>query len=232
MLRTRTVVVGASALGVLLLAAGGVYFLASSHHAPPVFALGSPAAEPSGSLPGKWKLASGSEVGYRVREKFINQTSTTEAVARTSMVTGGMQVHVSGSDYVASSIDFVAGLSGLTSQDKYATFQAFQRDFFVRSVYLQTDVWPTAEFKADSIAVPIKQSPGPATMDLPGKFKVHGVTKDVTTHLSVQLNGADIELVGSISLDMRDYNIDVPDISFTKAEPNVLMEYHLILSRS
>ena len=82
------------------------------------------------------------------------------------------------------------------------------------------------------VGVPIEQSHGPATMDLPGKLKVHGVTKDVTTHLSVQLNGADIELVGSISLDMRDYNIDVPDISFTKAEPTVLIEYHLILSRS
>ena len=60
-------VLGAAALGLLLLVAGAAYFLVGSHHAPPAFALSTPAVQPSNSLAGKWKVATGSEVGYRVR---------------------------------------------------------------------------------------------------------------------------------------------------------------------
>ena len=216
----------------VLLAGGSAYVLTNLHHAPAAFALSTPSPQPSGSLAGKWKVADGSEVGYRVKEQFINQSGPTEAVARTTKVTGGIQVRASGASYIASSIDFAADLSTLVSQDKYATFQAFQRDFFVRTIYLQTNLYPNAEFKADSAQVAIGQAPGPVTIDAPGQLTAHGETHQVTTHLTVQINGDRIEMAGSISIDMRDFNVSVPDISFTKAEPAVLIEYHLLLVRA
>jgi hypothetical protein len=41
-----------------------------------------------------------------------------------------------------------------------------------------------------------------------------------------------VEVAGSISIDMRDFNVSVPDISFTRAEPGVVIEYRLLLARA
>jgi len=54
----------------------------------------------------------------------------------------------------------------------------------------------------------------------------------VTAELRVQVTGDQLEVVGSMNIDMRDFNVDPPDISFTKAESGVIIEYHLFLSRA
>jgi len=224
---------GVAVLCLLLAGAGISYLVLSSHQAPSTFGL---SATPSGgsasSLAGRWKVAGGSEVGYRAREQFINQPAPTEAVARTSKVTGGMRIEVAGSSYLVSSIDFTADVSSLVSQDKYATFQTYQRDFFVRSIYLQTDTYPKAEFQSGRMEVPVDLAPGPATIQVTGKLTVHGVTKPVTAPLQAQLSGAAIEVAGSITVDIRDYGVSPPDISFTRAEPAIVIEYHLVLTRA
>jgi polyisoprenoid-binding protein YceI len=229
----RRMAVAGIALACLVLAGAGLsYFVLGSHRAPSPFGLSaSPAIASADALAGSWKVAAGSQVGYRAREQFINQPAPTEAVARTSKVAGTMRIAVVGSSYRVSSIDFTADLSSLVSQDKYATFQTYQRDFFVRRIYLETDVYPKAEFKSDGIDVPTNIAPGPATLQATGRLTVHGVTKPVTTSPQAQLSGANLEVVGSISVDMRDYNVEPPDISFTKAEAGVVIEYRLILSR-
>ena len=230
----RLAVAGAVVAGLVLVGAAVAAYLVRSHAAPSAFRLSSapPSAASSSTLSGKWKVLSGSEVGYRVREQFINQPAPTEAVARTSSVTGSIQVATAGSTYKISAIDFVANLSTLVSQDRYATFQTYQRDFFIRSIYLETDQYPKAEFRGGAVDVTASLAPGPTTLDITGTLTVHGVTKSVATHPQAQLVGNQIEVAGSISVDMRDYNISPPDISFTKAEPGVLIEYHLLLGRS
>jgi polyisoprenoid-binding protein YceI len=218
---------------VVLAGAGVTYFLSTSHKAPSAFALSTAPASGSAAAPaGNWKVGPGSEVGYRTREQFINQPSPTEAVARTSKVAGGMRIAVAGSSFRVTSIDFTVDLASLVSQDKYANFQTYQRDFFVRTIYLQTDLYPKAEFRGGAIDVPANLAPGPATLQAAGRLTVHGVSKSVTTSLQAQLSGANLEVAGSVSVDMRDYGVSPPDISFTKAEPSVVIEYHLILERA
>jgi len=210
-------------------AAGGARLLLNGHNAPPVLTLSNPTSgETPSSLTGKWTVGAGSQVGYRAREKFINQPTETEAVARTSSVTGSLIVSVAGGTVRISQMKFAVDLASLTSQDKYATYQVYQRDFFIRSIYLQTDSFPTAVFIADSVSFPMPTS-GPASLDVPGKLTVHGVTKVVTAHVQAQANGAQAELAGTIGIDMRDFAIDPPDISFTRAEPLVTIEYDLKL---
>ena len=75
-------------------------------------------------------------------------------MARTSNVTGGLQIVGSDASLRATAVHFTVDLASLQSQDKYATFQTYQRDFFVRSIYLQTGTFPNAEFKADAVAIP------------------------------------------------------------------------------
>jgi len=177
-------------------------------------------------MAGRWTVGPGSQVGYRAREKFINQPGETEAVARTSKITGSLVVSVEGGTVKISQMKFTVDLASLTSQDKYASYQVYQRDFFVRSVYLQTDSFPTATFTADLVSVPLPAS-GPVSLDVNGKLTVHGSTKDVTAHVQAQAGGGQAEVAGSVSVDMRDFGIDPPDISFTRAEPTLTIEYDL-----
>ena len=232
-MRPRFVLAG---LAAVLLVGGGVTgaILLGNHHAPPSLALSTPTAtNAEGSLAGRWNVAPGSEAGYRVRERFINQATSTEAVARTTKVSGGLKVVLgSGSSVTASAIHFTVDLSALTSQDSYAKFQTYERDFFIRSIYLQTDLYPNADFTATSVSVPGGVTAAPITLDVAGSLKVHGVTKAVTSQLHVQLNGARIEVAGAINVDMRDFNVEVPSISFTKAEPLVVIEYQVMLVRA
>jgi polyisoprenoid-binding protein YceI len=229
----RFLVVGA--IGAVVLVGAGVAgtALLNSHHAPAPLALGSPTpAGAGGGLTGTWQVTAGSQAGYRVSEKFINQSAPTEAVARTTKLSGGLVVKSSGATLEATALHFTADLSALVSQDRYAVFQAFQRDFFVRTVYLMTDQFPNADFSADSVSVPAGVVSGPVSFAVTGKLTVHGETKQVTTQVQLQLTGNQVEVVGSINIDMRDFNVSPPDISFTKAEPAVVIEYRLLLVRA
>ena len=221
----------AAGAGVLALGGASVWLL-SSHRAPSPLALSTPAAGSSqSSLAGTWTVAAGSMAGYRVKEKFINQPATTEAVARTSKVAGSLVVASSGSELVATQIHFTADLTTLVSQDSYATYQVFQRDTFVRNIYLETSRFPTADFTAASTRLPADLT-GTIPLSVTGKLNVHGFTKPVTAQVQVQLNGNHVEIAGSIDIDMRDFAIAPPDISFTTAEPQAVIEFHLLLART
>lgn len=232
MTRRGLLVTGVAITVLAAIAIAGTLLL-GSHHAPSPLSLGSPApAAAKGSLAGSWKVGAGSEAGYRVREQFINQPAPTEAVARTTQISGGLQVSVAGPTIHASAVHFKANLAALVSQDKYANYQAYQRDFFVRSIYLQTDSFPSADFTADSVDIPLASDPGPASLTVSGKLTLHGETKSVTTQVQAQRTANGVEVAGSINVDMRDFNVSVPSISFTKAEPQVVIEYHLVLVRA
>jgi polyisoprenoid-binding protein YceI len=221
----RGVVVVAIAVAGVLASGGAAVWLLSSHQAPAPLALSTPAPLGShSSLVGTWKVTTGSEAGYRVKEKLINQPATTEAVARTTTVSGSLVVMPSGSGLVATQIHFAVDLATLVSQDRYATYQAYQRDFFVRTIYLETSRFPTADFTAGSVPLPAAAG-GPISLAVSGKLTVHGVTKAVTAQLQAQVSGDQVELAGSINVDMRDFAIAPPDISFTTAEPQVVLEF-------
>jgi polyisoprenoid-binding protein YceI len=229
----RGLIAGGVALVALLVIAGATALLLGSHQAPAPLALSSPAASGSASsLTGDWKVGDGSEAGYRVREQFINQPGPTEAVARTSKISGGLRVQASGSTLQASGLHFTADLAALQSQDKYANYQVYQRDFFIRTIYLQTDQFPKADFTASPVSIPSGIESGPISITVSGKLTVHGVTKSVTTTLQAQRTTSGIEVAGSINTDMRDFGVEVPSISFTQAEPGVVIEYHLVLVHS
>lgn len=226
----RRILPGAAALvAILALVLLAARLILGSHQAPSEFALSSP--HPAGSasaLAGRWTVGPGSQVGYRAKEKFINQPSETEAVARTSNINGSLVVSVEGATVKVSQMKFSVDLASLTSQDKYANYQVYQRDFFVRKIYLQTDTFPTATFAADPMSFTLPAG-APVTVDVSGRLTVHGVTKAATAHLEATGGGGQAEIAGSIRVDMRDFAIDPPDISFTRAEPQVTIEFDLKL---
>ena len=231
---SRVLVAGGVAAVVLLAVGGGVAVLLGTHRAPSPLALSSPApiAASGAAVVGSWIVAAGSEVGYRVKEQFIDQPGPTEAVARTTKISGGFRVEGSGSTLRAVALHFTANLSALQSQDKYANYKVYQRDFFIRSIYLQTDQFPNGDFTAASVTIPPGVDSGPVSITASGSLKVHGVTKPVTTLFQAQRNATGVEVAGSISVDMRDFGVEVPSISFTTAQPGVVIEYHLLFIRA
>ncbi len=192
-----------------------------------------PPSSDHGGPTGHWKIGTGSEAGYRVREKFINQPSTTEAVARTSAISGGLLVESQGGQLVVRQVSLSADLTKLHSVDTHATYQAYQRDFFVSGIYLQTGQYPTATFKADRIIPPANATSAttPLAMLSHGRLTIHGVGHDVDVPLTLQASGDRIELVGSIGLELPDYGIEVLQLGFTRAEPHAVIEFHLFLTR-
>lgn len=231
-LKRRALVISGGVIVIVIAGAVAASLLIGSHQAPPALTLSTPSSSGSPSaLAGRWTVGPGSQVGYRAKEKFINQPVETEAVARTSHVTGNLVVAIGNGTVTVSKMAFTVQLATLVSQDKYANYQVYQRDFFVRSIYLQTDSFPTATFTADAATFPMPAS-GPVSVAVMGKLTVHGVTKQVTAEVQAQTDGGQAQVAGTITVDMRDFAIDPPDISFTKAEPEVTIEYDLVLVRA
>src|SRR5437867_12804428 len=83
-----------AALAALLVLGGGgayAYFFSGLRTSPPSLAFASPRPTASGTAsptsgragPGTWTIASGSLAGYRVKEQFVGQSASNDAVART-----------------------------------------------------------------------------------------------------------------------------------------------------
>src|SRR5947207_2696189 len=80
------------------------------------------AAATPGAVAGNWAVATGSVVGYRVREQFVGQSSPHEAVARTSDVTGSVTVTQDSSGLTAANLTFTAQVGTLKSVDTVAGY--------------------------------------------------------------------------------------------------------------
>src|SRR6185312_16352705 len=124
-MRERLIVAAVAVAAVLALGGGGVYVyffsglrtspsaLGLSSPSPAADATTSPSAASSG-LAGRWKVASGSLAGYRVKELFAGESAKHEAVARTSTVSGGLTVSGDAtSGYQVSAITITVNLGDL-----------------------------------------------------------------------------------------------------------------------
>jgi hypothetical protein len=229
----RLAIPAVALLALLVGGALGARALLASHQAPAPLALRTPGpGGSSGALSGTWRVGAGSVAGYRAREQFVNQPSPSEAVATTTSVTGGFTIVQAASGAVVTGLDVRTDLRNLQSQDRYASFQTYQRDFFVRKIYLESDQYPIAEFKAGSQALPAVPASGVTKMEIRGTLRVHGVDRPETAFIQGTAVGAGLEVVGTIGVDMRDFGIAPPDISFTRAEPVLTVEFKLELRRS
>lgn len=236
----RNWLLAGAAVVVVALVAGGVYAVqfftpqraSSVTHA---FTLDSPTPAPSGSpvgLAGKWVVVTNSQAGYRAHEKFLEQSSPNDAVAHTTGVTGSVTIDGSGGPLSGTGLSVTADLRGLQSTDAFASHGPFQRDRYVGSMVLETDQFPEARFSAAEVAIPSGLEAGgqlPATAH--GNLTVHGTTRAVDIPVTMQLSGGRIEVVGAVTVDMRDYGIGVPSVAFTSVQPALTVEFHLFFGR-
>ncbi|MGI8563555.1 MAG: YceI family protein [Candidatus Dormibacter sp.] len=195
---------------------------------------GSPGASPvsSAGLVGNWSVGSGSQAGYRVKEQFAGQSSQHEAVARTTSVTGGLVVQEAGSGVQATGLKFNAQLASLQSVDQVAGFNVSQRDRIVART-LSVSQYPEATFQAQSVNLPASLPSGSTeTVTVPGQLTIHGVTKAEQVTALVKLNGSQAQINGSTTFNMTDFGISPPQVSITTVQPEVTLEFQLVLTKT
>jgi polyisoprenoid-binding protein YceI len=175
-------------------------------------ATGSAVAAPSGgtadgSVAGTWTIVTGSEAGYRVREQLANLPAESDAVGRTSDVTGTITVVE-----VGDGAQLTAGQINVDT----TTIQSNEdrRDNRLRNEGLQTDQFPTATFTlTQPVDVPAAALAGTASdVTLVGDLTLHGVTKPVQIPAKAVLAGGQVQVSGSLAFALSDFGITTPNV--------------------
>ncbi len=177
------------------------------------------APSPPGSIDGVWIVDttigdfedfSSSYAGYRVGEELAN-IGTTEAVGRTPMVSGFLEID--GSTVLAAEIE--VDLPSIVSDRP-------RRDGLVRQS-LEADQFPAAKFVLEG---PLEIGALPpegeeVRLTAPGDFSVHGVTRPVTASLEAARQGGLIVVGGSFEIRFDDYDIDPPRVAIVLSVADV-----------
>ncbi|MEY2477876.1 MAG: hypothetical protein QOG87_3191 [Actinomycetota bacterium] len=180
----------------------------------------SAAATGGSGVDGVWKVASGSQAGYRVNEVLFGQSA--EAVGRTSDVTGTFTI--AGTKVTAGS--FTVDMTTVTSDQS-------RRDGQFQGRIMEVSTYPTATFV---LASPIELGSLPADgaqidVEAMGKLTLHGTTKTVTFPLQAKRTGATIAVAGSIPVVFADYDISNPSGGPAQTEDHGELEFRLNFSR-
>jgi polyisoprenoid-binding protein YceI len=180
------------------------------------------------SLPGTWTIGADSVVGYRVRERLASLSADSDAVGRTSSITGTATISGSGSALQVSAAEFSVDMTTIASDRP-------MRDNRLRNDGIQTDRFPTSTFKLTSpVAVPAAATTGgQVDVMLTGDLTLHGVTKSVEIPAKAQLNGSVIQVLGSLDFLFSDFSINAPNIGgFVSVEDHGTLEFLVNLTKS
>jgi len=228
------------AVAVLVVLGGAgayAYFFSGLRMSPSALALSTPSPTSSATTSataatgaGTWQVTSGSQVGYRVTEQFVGQSSAHEAVARTTEVSGQVTIAQSGSTYQMAAAKITVQLANLASVDQVAGYNVTNRDRIV-SRSLDVSTYPAAVFEAQPVTLPAGVETGQTvTVSVPGKLTIHGVTKDVTATVQLRVSGTTAQIAGSISTNMTEFGVNPPSIGFTTVQQAVKIEFQLNLA--
>ena len=235
-MNNRRMVITSAVAGMLLLGALGIgiiYFVVFAGSSPPKLALSSPtpstsaaAASPDSTAgAGTWTVTSGSQAGYRVREQLASLAAPSDAVGRTSAITGTLTLTQAASGSTVTAASFTVDVTKLTSDQS-------RRDQRIRSQGLESNRYPSATFQLTTpIALPAAAASGQTIqVSATGALTIHGVTKTVTIPIDARLSGSQIELVGSITFPFSNFGMTPPSIAgFVSVQGNATMEFQLKL---
>jgi polyisoprenoid-binding protein YceI len=237
-MNNRRALIAAAVAAALILGAAGVgvlYFVVFAGSSPQKLALSSPTPSASGSVTntastagaGTWTVATGSVAGYRVREQLASLAAPSDAVGRTSSITGTLTLTQAADGYAVTAANFTVDVSKLTSDQS-------RRDQRIHSQGLESDRYPTATFKLTSPITLTTDAANGQTVHVSasGDLTIHGVTKSVTIPIDARLTGSQIELVGSITFPFSQFGMTPPSIGgFVTVQNNATMEFQLLLTR-
>jgi polyisoprenoid-binding protein YceI len=221
--------------GVLVVAVAGlvlVYFVLFPTSSPKPFSLTSSASvAPVSSrtrFAGRWTIASGSVAGYRVREKLGFLPAASDAVGRTSAITGTATLAQAGHAVTVRAASFRVDVSTLKSNET-------MRDQHIRTIGLQSATYPTATFVLSTpLTLPASAFSGRVVdTSVIGVFDIHGTAKRETVPLDMRLSSSGIAAVGSLTFPWSEFKMTAPSIGgFVSVTDRATLEFNLRLKRA
>lgn len=209
---------------VVVLAVGGfaAWYLLADDAPPPPKLTDEASSRPGGTPDGAWRIRPGGYVGYRMDELFAGETLTKTAVGRTNGVSGSMTI----------------AEDRITAAHVSADLQQLESDRTPRDTYLhdnalETNTYPTAEFDLTEPAKLPTPPPSGTVVDVPvtGTLALHGVKQPISTTLQGRWTGDRIDVVGSIPIQLRTYNINPPKTAVVTTEDDGDLELKLVFRR-
>jgi polyisoprenoid-binding protein YceI len=255
-MQTRSILISALVVAVLVIGGGGAaYFLflrgdnvapLALSTAPPTASSGTNGATTASSgagtslppasgstvdaasVPGTWTIGANSIVGYRVRERLASLSADSDAVGRTSSITGTATITGSGTTLTVAKADFSVDMTSLASDKQ-------MRDNRLRGQGIETDTYPTSTFSlTQPVSLPAAATTGTAVdVTLHGDLTLHGVKKTVDIPAKAQLSGSLIQVQGSLTFPFSDFNIVAPSIgNFVTVQDNGTLEFLVNLTEA
>lgn len=164
------------------------------------------AATSDGELAGTWTLRRG-EAGYRVRERLASLPAESDAVGRTTDVTGTITLEGDGGAVRLTTGSIEVDTTTIASDEG-------RRDDRMRREGLQTDAYPSATFTVtEPVDIPASAIAGtPSELTLVGDLMLHGVTRSVEIPVQAQLVDGVISVAGATSFPLSDFDIVAPNV--------------------
>lgn len=178
-------------------------------------------------LRGEWRIASGSEISYRLRHHVPNMTAPLESVGTTEAIKGKMTVEYRRGSHVISDLSVEVDMTKVVGD---ATTQGLA--LYTQS--LEPERYPTATFVGKTpIIVPQPQT-GSDTVAFyfEGALTAHGITRQVSIPVQAVLDDERVEAQGSLLFPMADFGITPPTPSEVTVEPNGTLEFRLLLEKA
>ena len=201
-----------------------LYSRLTTGDAPAPLALSTQSSAPSNDpsvpldLNGTWRVAAGSQAGYRIGE-VLSETSV-EVVGRTEEVSGSATIV--GDELTAVAV--VVQTAGI------ATDESARDSYFRRA--LDTSTYPEASFvSSGSVDVSaLATATAPVSIEAPGTLTIRDRALDVTATLQVQRTPTGLEAVGAISLALADLGLTAPTVPFVTVNDTGSVEFRLDLT--
>jgi polyisoprenoid-binding protein YceI len=214
-----------------------VYFVVFPTSSPPPFKLATATTTSTGgtssgatstvSAGGRWSVASGSEAGYRVREKLGFLPAESDAVGRTSSITGAAVLTESKGTITITAASFDVAVNTLKSDRS-------MRDEKIHEIGLESNRYPTATFV---LSTPVTLTKSAVTghvtrVSVTGVFDIHGTSKHETLPIEFSLVGSTLETVGSLTFPWSEFGMTAPSVAgFVNVTDKATMEFDLHLQR-
>jgi polyisoprenoid-binding protein YceI len=214
-----------------------VYFVLFPTSSPKPFKLATSTAGSTGtssvststaSAGGRWSIATGSQAGYRVREKLAFLPAQSDAVGRTSSVTGAATLTDSKGTITITAASFDVAVNTLKSDRS-------MRDEKIQAIGLESNHYPTATFV---LSAPVTVTKSAATghvtrVSVTGVFTIHGTSKRETLPVEFTFAGSTLEAAGSLTFPWSEFGMTAPSIGgFVNVTDKATMEFDLRLQRA
>jgi polyisoprenoid-binding protein YceI len=177
-------------------------------------------------LAGDWTVAEGTVVGYRVRERLAFLQADTDAVGRTTAVSGSATLTADGDVLTVDAASFEADVTQLQSDEG-------RRDNRIRTSGLESDRFPTATFNLTApVAVPAEALGGATvSVTLTGDLTIHGVSNGVEIPAEARLVDGRVEVLGSLTFPFSDFGMEPPNVAgFVAVEDDATLEFLVVLA--